>query len=769
MEHKLVQGGEHWLPFARSRIKALRAVGQDYASQRFDMPDGSRVAVRIVNDQEFIEISGGGCSLAMDSGVVDVLSIGELAPGTFLPGSLYECGSALSYNAPFVTTPKSNGFRVNPSKYSTGQISGIVTKNAQFKGRIGESLSFKPGLIDATPATTPPTKILDPADASLWAKKISGVLCPPSIFTGKTRLYVQAMYGLPLYQTEQDGSITTNAPLSIESSTTAAPALWLPAYVDKNDFTLVDGVKTFASYPDILLDTSCGVWLDQTTGEHWLIRLTNGESRIYPLKSNACGEKMRPFLVVKDNPLLPDPQDREHLEAYILAYSRPDVKHMQLGSGGTGDGGSYSMGYGWHWNWTGNTADLVKNEMFMQDLTNAAMRSTHYRLALRKVMLPEPLGGFGLDDMRQVWETPVTVVEGPSDWSVYRTYWTITEPNYSTMILNKVTSQHSLVNVGNAPFYAFYNRDTLTVCRIEVTYTEPEDARTVENDCFGSNGVTTGLTEGDRTVYGAVGGYYSCRVTVGSEQTPLIPFGYVEPFSNRIKVYDKTITGDWGGGFGPIAQYATRQFLSSDDYGNNATTIYLTGTIAEDRSVRNLTFKTNVTSGRVEHWGLITVVVPFYDAEAAYLHHVVRDDTYYDTSTTYTLNNSSGPVGSFLVSSVNDSYSTPTVLTRVSYAQSWGAFAADYHNLVSTDTTPREDELVTSGDTSKLISTAGMLSATFTHLNEFHSNALEEVGAEFGTLTSARSDQPIAIAPGYIDPIGLNGSAPGAPVIVGWV
>jgi hypothetical protein len=89
--------------------------------------------------------------------------------------------------------------------------------------------------------------------------------------------------------------------------------------------------------------------------------------------------------------------------------------------------------------------------------------------------------------------------------------------------------------------------------------------------------------------------------------------------------------------------------------------------------------------------------------------------------------------------------------------------------LVSTDTTPREDELVTSGDTSKLISTAGMLSATFTHLNEFHSNALEEVGAEFGTLTSARSDQPIAIAPGYIDPIGLNGSAPGAPVIVGWV
>jgi len=769
VEHKLVRGGEHWLPFARSRIKALRAVGQDYASQHFDMPDGSRVAVRIVNDQEFIEISGGGCSLAMDSGVVDVLSIGELAPGTFLPGVLHECGSALSYNAPFVTTPQSKGVRVNPSKNSTGQISGIVTKNAQFKGRIGESLSFRPGLIDATPVTTPPTKVLDPADGSLWAKKLSGVLCPPSIFTGKTRLYVQAMYGLPLYQTEQDRSITTNAPLNIESSTTAAPALWLPAYVDKSDFTMVDGVKTFASYPDILLDTSCGVWLDQTTGEHWLIRLTNGESRIYPLKSNECGEKMRRFLVVSANPLLPEPQDREHLEAYILAYSKPDVKHMQLGAGGTGGGGSYSMGYGWHWNWTGNTADLVKNDMFMQDLTNAAMRSTHYRLSLIKKMLPEPPGGFGPDDMRQAWETPVTVIEGPSDWSVYRTYWTITEPNYSTMVLEKTTSQHSIVNVGNAPFYAFYKRDELQVCRVEVTYTPPIPDRVVENNCFGTNGVTTGLQVGVRTEYGPVSGYYSCKISVGGEQTPIIPFGYVEPFPSRIRVYDKVLSG-YGAGFGRNGQYATYACPFSDDYGGSATTLYLTGYLEIDRAEANISFKTEVSSGQEEHWGLITVVIPFYDSEAAYLHYVVRDDIINDTSTTYSLSNSSsGPVGAFLVKNAVSIEGDASNTLGVTYAQSWGAFAADYHSLNSTDYTLIPNELRTTAADSSLVSGAGKVAATFTHLNEFHSNDLEEVGAEFATLTATRDDYPIAIAPGYIDPVGLNGSAPGAPVIVGWV
>ncbi len=60
MEHKLIQGGEQWLAFARSRIKALRATGQRYASQRFTMPDGASVNVQIVADVEYIRIEGGG-------------------------------------------------------------------------------------------------------------------------------------------------------------------------------------------------------------------------------------------------------------------------------------------------------------------------------------------------------------------------------------------------------------------------------------------------------------------------------------------------------------------------------------------------------------------------------------------------------------------------------------------------------------------------------------------------------------------------------------
>jgi hypothetical protein len=58
MEHKLIQGGEEYLPFARSRIRALKASGQTYATQRISMPDGAMVSVRLAGEHEYIEISG---------------------------------------------------------------------------------------------------------------------------------------------------------------------------------------------------------------------------------------------------------------------------------------------------------------------------------------------------------------------------------------------------------------------------------------------------------------------------------------------------------------------------------------------------------------------------------------------------------------------------------------------------------------------------------------------------------------------------------------
>lgn len=61
MEHLLIQGGDQWLPFARSCIKRLRATGVPYASQRFEAGDSS-IKVRIAQEHSYIEITGAALS-----------------------------------------------------------------------------------------------------------------------------------------------------------------------------------------------------------------------------------------------------------------------------------------------------------------------------------------------------------------------------------------------------------------------------------------------------------------------------------------------------------------------------------------------------------------------------------------------------------------------------------------------------------------------------------------------------------------------------------
>ena len=59
MEHRVINGGKTWLPFARSRVKALRATGLPNASQSFVMPDGAQVRVSVSPGDDFIRLDGG--------------------------------------------------------------------------------------------------------------------------------------------------------------------------------------------------------------------------------------------------------------------------------------------------------------------------------------------------------------------------------------------------------------------------------------------------------------------------------------------------------------------------------------------------------------------------------------------------------------------------------------------------------------------------------------------------------------------------------------
>lgn len=106
MEHRTILGGGRFLPFARSRITALRAIGVQAASQKFEI-DGTSIKVRIVGEHEFIHIEEKQnavtvfpdvCYPETDTSASDaynsVLTVGTV-PDTTTPSDFYTLGNTV--------------------------------------------------------------------------------------------------------------------------------------------------------------------------------------------------------------------------------------------------------------------------------------------------------------------------------------------------------------------------------------------------------------------------------------------------------------------------------------------------------------------------------------------------------------------------------------------------------------------------------------------------------------------------------------------------
>ena len=167
--------------------------------------------------------------------------------------------------------------------------------------------------------------------------------CPPSLFTGKTRLYVQCLYGA---LESIEGGLTLN------SSGLSIPTL------------TVNGV---------IIDTSCGVLYDAATSTHYLLSVTTGLAHRLSVKKSAK------WLV----PLLKDvtisAADKAKIEAYILAASVPSGVGQNMDLPPRIAGG---MGYGWHFNWIGTAADCVGLSSAISSIDGlACYESEHFRIS----------------------------------------------------------------------------------------------------------------------------------------------------------------------------------------------------------------------------------------------------------------------------------------------------------------------------------------------------------------------------------------------------
>lgn len=632
MEHRLIEGGFQYLPFARSRIKALRAAGRDYATERFILDDAT-VAVRIVGDMEYIHITGGGCTLRMDSGVVDIGVVNENNPDRYKPGYLHESNAVAAYNAAFVPTTPVSSWRLNPSELSAGQLSGEVKKLSKFKGRVPydhlTARSFTPkSAINPDP---PPVTIPSDGDEDLADKKTAIAYCPASMFTGRTRLYVQAMYGQYLYKDDSfdsAGNNTAKAYVAPEKSENELPSLSVQAYQKADDDTV---------YPRVEIIVNTGIYLDPTTGKHWLMTVYYGYVTVYPLISSPCGESLRKYLITTDSTLKDplDETDRNHLEAYILSCSLPWVKNkveIALNSSVV----PYSFGYGWHWNWSGTTADIVNHITVPMpySVSSVLMKATHSRLTMT---LSKP------DADTDVWSGSISTVEGPEDWTLNRPVWCLAVPRWQDMrampddgppvyYLYKPTPDPELTSlfVCNAPFYVFYAKDVLQVCRVIITQTPAVDTRyswtygMAAGDVAGDNSPTfpgaqrstVGMLGGFIDTKGGTGAYWTLKVTCGDQSVENLDYGRHQQTSTYESIDNKFSWGQptpWSGGGGTVwADYYYREG-------------YPPWAITTVRSFEPELHGHDVSAdwdsyAYVADWdSRAAIAIPFYDAEAIYI------------------------------------------------------------------------------------------------------------------------------------------------------
>lgn len=260
-------------------------------------------------------------------------------------------------------------------------------------------------------------------------KKVVAWHVPSSMFTGRTKFYVQSLYG----------GLSKRVILNIGDG----PRPFLMVTTRQRQDRLI---------PAIPITTSTGVFFDEKNCMHWLINPAGNEAYCYRLLADVCGELLRKQ--IKKNYATYTPEQRDRSEAMLLSYCIPEEAPSQIVH--YSDTPESSMGYGWHWNWDGDRCDLVDvREIYVTGVGahNAyGFESTHYRLQ------------FALSDAG-VFSVLRTIESGPSKWSVPKNINVIAYPDWE---------EGKLVKAGNLPsgiddvamagtVYAFYARNDLKI------------------------------------------------------------------------------------------------------------------------------------------------------------------------------------------------------------------------------------------------------------------------------------------------------------------
>lgn len=520
----------------------------------------------------------------MDTGAVDLLSI---APDNPLSGE----SAPLYYGTiqrTYYDLKKLLGKLIPPS---------LKSRKPPVEGVAGKSFKKKEG-------------------ADLIGKKECAAKCPPSMFTGKARLYAQAQYGRAL----KDWKWTLDIPLGL------SPRL-------QHDNGSV-------------INTNSGIYTDAEY-KHWLVTIHPGGALITKMVRD---DKVKPLVRHLRNP--DKAADWKKIEAYILAYSTPS-EDVNFNIDIPGAPAPQMLGYGWKFNWLGDKADIIEHSEGAP-----THRSTHFRLTIKRDTTRYiPSNVPALEAEKQRWSVALSTVEGPVTWHNSRYNQVIAHPEW---LFNNLwifgTSGGGSDCVG-IPVYCFYRDDNvLEVFRYSFTgkTSQIKYQRTATPSTWGivcdwtadaSIGMNTTPYDGYGT-FGTDGGEGERRRRL---YTPEIT-GFACSYANTVSSYQsytyekralggKTL-GPTGYGY-PSTNFSPTGIVDIPQNAYTASPLTLSDGVISQIGGNEITFDTFGTGpgdftasftmdclqyglsyeeGSHVETNYSLLLIPFYDAEAAYVH-----------------------------------------------------------------------------------------------------------------------------------------------------
>ena len=427
--HILVTGDAwQYVPFGRARLKALRATGLSYASQSYTV-DGTTIKVRIVGDQSFIQIDGDP-TLYCESGQIF---------WPFRPRYSPLWGEAATWEFMDIPTTSKYLGKVKISKETRGdQVNTPALSNGMRSKAIGWPLADL-GSIPANETKDKETQ--EKYFEYTMTKKKAMSIWPASIFSGKMRLFMQALYGAKEPNPDNPGD-------------------YFPFLLDNEDEPTLVMLRSSLEGGNVLMvrSNSMGIFTapDDT---YWLLDINEGPRNVLVNKINTSKATS---LVKQLKDMTAD--ERAKAEAYIFANSKieiPKPENTVYATGTFPEVVGSAIAYGWKKKKNGSKESIVVHEQLGETIpeTRWHARTVHLTFSYTAAQgdTPARISVSGVVEDGHDW------IDG---WGATNLFVPEAPNKYSPLLLHSLRAGSGLIPpiipFDDTPIYGYYVNDAWT-------------------------------------------------------------------------------------------------------------------------------------------------------------------------------------------------------------------------------------------------------------------------------------------------------------------